>query len=171
MLAATLTEAIRAHAAEIVGAPELQQLLDDYRKHGADRYRAVVPEKLREEEVHVIFRGLLRERVPIANLDLIFQALLRHAATGGPAVADQEGAPGDGAAAVGTARRSGRPESGVHAGSRPRGRSGGPSDLQRRRSQSPSALRCGRGRWSFWAPAFSTCCGSDATRSCSANPP
>ncbi|MHB2018762.1 MAG: FHIPEP family type III secretion protein, partial [Candidatus Xenobia bacterium] len=82
VLAATLTEAIRAHAAEIVGASELQQLLEDYRKNQGEGYHSLVPEKLSEEEVHAILRRLLRERVPIANLELIFQALLKHAAPG-----------------------------------------------------------------------------------------
>ncbi len=80
VLATHLTEVIRTHAHEILGRQEVQQLIDNLR----ERNQVLVNELLEVAGVKVgviqkVLQNLLRERIPIRNLELIFEAIADYA--------------------------------------------------------------------------------------------
>ncbi|MBZ0258473.1 flagellar biosynthesis protein FlhA, partial [bacterium] len=80
VLATHLTEVIRQHAYDILGRQETQQLLDNLK----ERNGVLVSELLEGVGVKVgviqkVLQNLLRERVPIRNLELIFEAIADYA--------------------------------------------------------------------------------------------
>jgi len=80
VMATHLTEIIRSNAAEILGRRETQQLIDHLRESN----EALVSELLETTGVKLgviqkVLQGLLRERVPIRNLELIFEAISDYA--------------------------------------------------------------------------------------------
>lgn len=79
VLAVALHEAIRTHAYELLAESELRRLLTDFERRQPRIYHAVVAARLSQEQVQVVLRNLVRERVPIVRLNTIFHALARHA--------------------------------------------------------------------------------------------
>ena len=80
VLATHLTEVIKSHAAELLGRQEVQMLLDNLKERNA----VLVSELLEVARVKVgliqkVLQSLLRERVPIRNLELIFEAIADYA--------------------------------------------------------------------------------------------
>ncbi|MDP8243418.1 MAG: flagellar biosynthesis protein FlhA [Candidatus Hinthialibacter antarcticus] len=80
VLATHLTEVIRQHAYDILGRQETQQLLDNLK----ERNGVLVNELLEGVGVKVgviqkVLQNLLRERVPVRNLELIFEAIADYA--------------------------------------------------------------------------------------------
>jgi flagellar biosynthesis protein FlhA len=80
VLATHLTEVIRTHAQELLGRQEVQQLIDNLRQ----RNQVLVTELTEVSGVKIgviqkVLQGLLRERVPIRNLELIFEAIADYA--------------------------------------------------------------------------------------------
>ncbi len=80
VLATHLTEVIKSHADELLGRQEVQQLIDNLK----ERNSVLVNELLEASAVKVgtiqkVLQNLLRERVPIRNLELIFEAIADHA--------------------------------------------------------------------------------------------
>ncbi|MBD3265644.1 flagellar biosynthesis protein FlhA [bacterium] len=80
VLATHLTEVIRTHAHEILGRQETQQLLDNLR----ERNSVLVNEVTETAQVKIgvvqkVLQNLLRERVPIRNLELIIEAIADYA--------------------------------------------------------------------------------------------
>ncbi|HXK95346.1 MAG TPA: flagellar biosynthesis protein FlhA, partial [bacterium] len=80
VLATHLTEVIRSHAHEILGRQETQQLID----HLKERNPVLVNELIEVMHVKIgliqkILQNLLRERVPIRHLELIFEAIADYA--------------------------------------------------------------------------------------------
>ncbi|MFB3787583.1 MAG: flagellar biosynthesis protein FlhA [bacterium] len=80
VLATHLTEVIRSHAHEILGRQETQQLIN----HLKDRNPVLINELTEVAHVKIgliqkVLQNLLRERVPIRNLELIFEAIADYA--------------------------------------------------------------------------------------------
>lgn len=80
VLATHLTEIIKTHAGELLGRQEVQQLIDNLKERNA----VLVNELLEASGVKVgtvqkVLQNLLRERIPIRNLELIFEAIADHA--------------------------------------------------------------------------------------------
>lgn len=80
VLATHLTEVIKTHSGELLGRQEVQQLLDNLK----ERNEVLVNEMLEGSGVKVgtvqkVLQNLLRERIPIRNLELIFEAIADHA--------------------------------------------------------------------------------------------
>ena len=75
VLATHLTEIIKAHAAEILGRQETQNLLDNLKKTNAALVDEVVPEILAVGEVQKVLANLLAERVSIRDMESILEVL------------------------------------------------------------------------------------------------
>ncbi|RJP35530.1 MAG: flagellar biosynthesis protein FlhA [Candidatus Omnitrophota bacterium] len=80
VLATHLTEVIRNHAHDLLGRQEVQQLID----HLKERNQVLVNELLQVANVKIgviqkVLQNLLRERIPIRNLELIFEAIADYA--------------------------------------------------------------------------------------------
>ncbi len=80
VLATHLTEVIRTHAHDILGRQDVQQLVDNLKERNAP----LVDEMIEAVGVKVgviqkVLQNLLRERVPIRNLELIFEAVSDYA--------------------------------------------------------------------------------------------
>ncbi len=80
VLATHLTEVIRNHAHDLLGRQEVQQLID----HLRERNQVLVGELLEVAGVKVgvvqkVLQNLLQEKVPIRNLELIFEAIADYA--------------------------------------------------------------------------------------------
>ncbi len=80
VLATHLTEVIRNHAHDLLGRQETQNLIDHLRERNA-----VLVQELTEVAnvkigvIQKVLQNLLRERVPIRNLELIFEAIADYA--------------------------------------------------------------------------------------------
>ncbi|MFN7015751.1 MAG: flagellar biosynthesis protein FlhA [Fimbriimonadales bacterium] len=79
VVATHLTEIVRRHAAELLGRAEVQQLLDNLKEHNPVVVQEVVPDLLTLGEVQKVLQHLLREGVPIRDLETILETLGDHA--------------------------------------------------------------------------------------------
>ncbi|MEW6235675.1 MAG: flagellar biosynthesis protein FlhA [Candidatus Omnitrophota bacterium] len=82
VLATHLTEVIRSHAFDLLGRREVQELIDNLKEKNA----VLVTELIETAGVKVgviqkVLQNLLRERIPIRNLELIFEAIADYAET------------------------------------------------------------------------------------------
>ena len=75
MLATHLTELIKRHAAELLTRADTQRLIDALKQRNATVVEEVVPNVLKVGEVQRILQNLLRERVPVRDLEAILEAL------------------------------------------------------------------------------------------------
>jgi len=75
VLATHLTEVIRRHAAELLTRADTQKLLDNLKQRNATVVDEVIPNLLKTGEVQRVLQGLLRERVPVRDLEAIMEAL------------------------------------------------------------------------------------------------
>lgn len=75
VLATHLTEVIKAHADEILGRQETQNLLDNLKKTNEALVNEVVPDLLTVGEVEKVLACLLRERVSIRDMETILEVL------------------------------------------------------------------------------------------------
>ncbi|MFH1745732.1 MAG: flagellar biosynthesis protein FlhA [Planctomycetota bacterium] len=75
VLATHLTEIIKRHAAEILTRADTQKLLDNLKQRNATVVEEVIPNLLKIGEVQRVLQGLLRERVPIRDLEAILETL------------------------------------------------------------------------------------------------
>ena len=75
VLATHLTELIKRHAAELLTRADTQRLIDALKQRNATVVEEVVPNVLKVGEVQRILQNLLRERVPIRDLEAILEAL------------------------------------------------------------------------------------------------
>jgi flagellar biosynthesis protein FlhA len=75
VLATHLTELIKRHAAELLTRADAQRLLDALKQRNATVVEEVVPNVLKVGEIQRILQNLLRERVPIRDLEAILEAL------------------------------------------------------------------------------------------------
>jgi len=79
VLATHLTEVIKAHADEILGRQETQNLVDNLRKTHQTLVDDVVPELLNVGEIQKILANLLRERISIRDMATILEVLSDYA--------------------------------------------------------------------------------------------
>ncbi len=75
VLATHLTEIIRQHAAELLTRAETNKLLDNLKRRNAALVEEVIPGLLKAGEVQHVLQSLLRERVPIRDLEAILETL------------------------------------------------------------------------------------------------
>jgi len=74
VLATYLTELIKRHAAELLTRQEINRLLDHLRERAGKLVEEVVPDVLKPGEIQRVCQSLLRERVPIRDLEAIIEA-------------------------------------------------------------------------------------------------
>ncbi len=82
VMATHLTEVIKSHAYELLGRQEVQQLIDNMRESNA----VLIDEIIEKSQIKVgliqkVLQNLLRERVPIRHLEMIFEAIADYAQT------------------------------------------------------------------------------------------
>lgn len=75
VIATHLTELIKRHAADLLTRADVQKLVDHLKQHNAGLVDEVIPGLLKVGEVQKVLQGLLRERVPIRDLEAILEAL------------------------------------------------------------------------------------------------
>jgi flagellar biosynthesis protein FlhA len=79
VLATHLTEVIKAHADEILGRQETQNLVDNLKKTNQSLVDEVVPELLNVGEIQKVLANLLRERVSIRDMETVMEVLADYA--------------------------------------------------------------------------------------------
>ena len=70
-----LTEIIKQHAAELLTRQEVNRLLDNLKQRADKLVEEVVPNVLKPGEVQQVLQALLRERVPIRDLETILETI------------------------------------------------------------------------------------------------
>ncbi len=70
-----LTEIARRHSDELLSREQIHQLLDNLKRTAPRIVEELVPGVLKAHEVHQVLCNLLRERVPIRNLETILETL------------------------------------------------------------------------------------------------
>jgi len=75
VLATHLTEIIKRYAAELLTRGDTQKLLDQLKQRNATLVEEVVPNLLKAGDVQRVLQSLLRERVPIRDLEIILETL------------------------------------------------------------------------------------------------
>ncbi len=79
VLATHLTEVIKAHADEILGRQETQNLIDNAKKTNPSLVEEVVPDLLGVGDIQKVLANLLRERVSIRDMTTILEVLADYA--------------------------------------------------------------------------------------------
>ncbi len=79
VLATHLTEVIKAHADEILGRQETQNLVDNLKKTNPSLVEEVVPGLMNIGEIEKVLANLLRERVSIRDMGTIMEVLADYA--------------------------------------------------------------------------------------------
>ena len=75
VLATHLTEVIKAHADELLSRQQTHRLLDTLKEKSPKAVDDVVPEVVKPGEVQRVLQNLLRERVPVRDLETILEVL------------------------------------------------------------------------------------------------
>jgi len=75
VLATHLTEIIKRHAADLLTRADTQGLLDNLKQRNAGLVEEVIPNLLKTGDVQKVLQNLLRERVPIRDLETILETL------------------------------------------------------------------------------------------------
>lgn len=75
VMATYLTELIKRHADELLTRQETNRLLDHLRETAGKLVEEVVPTVLKPGEIQRVLQALLRERVPIRDLETIIEAI------------------------------------------------------------------------------------------------
>ncbi len=75
VLATHLTEIVKRHAADLLTRAETHKLLDNLKQRNAVLVEEVVPSLLKAGEVQKVLQNLLRERVPIRDLETVLETL------------------------------------------------------------------------------------------------
>ncbi len=70
-----ITETLKAHAYELLGRQETKQLIDHMREHNSILVDEVTPNPLNIGDIQKVLAKLLREKVSIRNLPIIFETL------------------------------------------------------------------------------------------------
>ncbi|MDR1603240.1 MAG: flagellar biosynthesis protein FlhA [Gracilibacteraceae bacterium] len=76
-----LSEVIKAHAAELFSRQDLLSLLDNVRQYNAPIVDEVVPALLSQGNLQKVLGNLLREGIPIRDVETILEAVADYAAT------------------------------------------------------------------------------------------
>jgi flagellar biosynthesis protein FlhA len=75
VLATHITEVIKSHAAELITREEVQALTKQLKEKAPALVDEVIPGQLKPGELQKVLQGLLRERVPIRDLETILETL------------------------------------------------------------------------------------------------
>jgi len=75
VLTTHLTEVVRNYAPELLTRQELGRLLDNLKERSARVVEEVIPDVLKPGDVQKVLQALLRERVPIRDLETILETL------------------------------------------------------------------------------------------------
>ena len=75
VVATYLTELIKRHADELLTRQEVNRLLDHLREGAGKLVEEVVPDVLKPGEIQRVLQALLRERVPIRDLEAILETI------------------------------------------------------------------------------------------------
>ncbi len=75
VLTTHITEVVKQHASELLTRQETNRLLDNLRQKSPKAVEEVIPELLKTGEVQKVLQNLLRERVPIRDLETILETL------------------------------------------------------------------------------------------------
>ena len=70
-----LTEIIKRHAEEMLSRQEVNRLLDTLKERSPKLVEEVVPDILKPGEIQRVLQALMRERVPIRDLESILEAI------------------------------------------------------------------------------------------------
>lgn len=70
-----LTEVVRRHSDELLSRQQVHQLLDNLKQHSPKIVEELIPDVLKPHHIHQVLCNLLRERVPIRNLETILETL------------------------------------------------------------------------------------------------
>jgi flagellar biosynthesis protein FlhA len=79
VLATHLTEIINAHAHELLGRQEVSGLIETVRKTSPVVVEELIPNLLTMGDIQKVLRNLLKERVPVRNLETILETLADYA--------------------------------------------------------------------------------------------
>jgi flagellar biosynthesis protein FlhA len=74
-----LTEVVRRHSDELLSRQQVHQLLDNLRQNSPKVVEELIPEVLKPHQLHLVLCNLLRERVPIRDLEVILETLGEYA--------------------------------------------------------------------------------------------
>jgi flagellar biosynthesis protein FlhA len=75
VLATHLTELIHKYAAELLTRQEVNRLIDHLKQRSPKLVEELIPDPLKTGEVQAVLQNLLRERVPIRDLEAILETL------------------------------------------------------------------------------------------------
>jgi len=75
VLATHLTELIRNHAAELLTQQDVSRLIDNLKSRAPKLVEEIVPDVMKTGEVQGVLQNLLRERVPVRDLETILETL------------------------------------------------------------------------------------------------
>ena len=74
-----LTEVVRDHSAELLSRQQVHQLLDNLKESSPRLLDELIPDLLKTSQVHQVLSNLLREGVPIRDLETILETLGNYA--------------------------------------------------------------------------------------------
>ncbi len=75
VMATHLTEIIKRHADELMTRQEVNRLLDNLRERSPKLVEEVVPNILKPGDIQSVLQNLLRERIPVRDLETILEAM------------------------------------------------------------------------------------------------
>jgi flagellar biosynthesis protein FlhA len=75
VMATHITEIIKRHADELLTRQEVNRLLDNLRERSPKLVEELVPNVVKQGDIQVVLQHLLRERVPIRDLETILEAM------------------------------------------------------------------------------------------------
>ncbi len=70
-----LTEVVRQHSDELLSRQQVHQLIDNLKERSPKVVEELIPDLMKTSQVHQVLTNLLRERVPIRNLETILESL------------------------------------------------------------------------------------------------
>ena len=74
-----LTEVVRSHAEELLSRQHVHELLNNLKERAPKVVDELIPDLLKLSQVHAVLGNLLRERVPIRDLEVILETLSEYA--------------------------------------------------------------------------------------------
>lgn len=75
VLATHLTEVIKGHAAELLTRQEIKNLIDNLKQRVPALVEEVIPTQVKPGELQKVMQNLLRERVPVRDLETILETM------------------------------------------------------------------------------------------------
>jgi flagellar biosynthesis protein FlhA len=75
VLATHLTELLRTHAAELLTRQDVSRLIDNLKERSPKLVEELIPDQIKMGEVQAVLHVLLRERVPVRDLETVLETL------------------------------------------------------------------------------------------------